>query len=141
MAQTPGLGAFRRAGPHRFPASPGSAVSIMNVQTSTKTGSSIMASIGPVAGGAGGGPFADDAEAGGANLSFLKNTPVEISEAEIPITIRRYGLVPDSGSSGRYRGAAGWRWNSSSSRRSSMVTARNRDRSVFSAWGLTGGRP
>ncbi len=123
-----------------LPASPGSAVSIMNVKTSTKTGSSIMASIGPVAGGAGGGPFADGAEGCGANLSFLKNTPVEISEAEIPITIRRYGLVPDSGGPGRYRGGSGLEMEFQLFAPQSMVTARNRDRSVFSAWGLTGGR-
>jgi N-methylhydantoinase B len=140
VAQTAVIGAFCRALPHRFPASPGSAVSIMNVKTSTKTGSSIMASIGPVAGGAGGGPFADGAEGCGANLSFLKNTPVEISEAEIPIAIRRYGLVPDSGGPGRYRGGSGLEMEFQLFAPQSMVTARNRDRSVFSAWGLTGGR-
>ncbi len=57
-------------------------------------------------GGAGGGPFADGSEGCGANFSFLKNTPVEINEAEVPISIRRYGLVPDSGGPGRYRGGS-----------------------------------
>ena len=59
-----------------------------------------MASIGPVGGGAGGGPYEDGAEGSGANMSFLKNTPVEISESEIPIRIHKYGLVPDSGGAG-----------------------------------------
>ena len=76
-----------------------------------------MASIGPVGGGAGGGPYADGAEGCGANMSFLKNTPVEINEAEVPVRILRYGLVPDSGGAGRWRGGWRWRWNSSCSRR------------------------
>jgi N-methylhydantoinase B len=141
IAQTAVIGAFCRAMPDRLPASPGSGVSIMNVKTSTRTGSSIMASIGPVAGGAGGGPFADGSEGCGANFSFLKNTPVEINEAEVPITIRRYGLVPDSGGPGRYRGGSALEMEFQLFAPQSMVTARNRDRSVFSAWGLTGGRP
>jgi N-methylhydantoinase B len=141
IAQTAVIGAFCRAMPDRLPASPGSGVSIMNVKTSTRTGSSIMASIGPVAGGAGGGPFADGSEGCGANFSFLKNTPVEINEAEVPITIRRYGLVPDSGGPGRYRGGSALEMEFQLFAPQSMVTARNRDRSVMSAWGLRGGRP
>ena len=32
------------------------------------------------------------------------NIPVEVAESEFPIRIERYGLVPDSGGPGRYRG-------------------------------------
>jgi N-methylhydantoinase A/oxoprolinase/acetone carboxylase beta subunit/N-methylhydantoinase B/oxoprolinase/acetone carboxylase alpha subunit len=32
------------------------------------------------------------------------NIPVEVAESEFPILIERYGLVPDSGGAGRYRG-------------------------------------
>jgi N-methylhydantoinase B len=100
-----------------------------------------MASIGPVAGGAGGGPFADGAEGCGANMSYLKNTPVEINEAEVPIVVHRYGLVPDSGGAGQYRGGSALEMEFQVFSPQSMVTARNRDRSVFSAWGLCGGGP
>lgn len=140
LTQTVTIGAFCRAVPERLPASPGSAVTIMNVKTSTKSGQPVMASIGPVGGGAGGSAFGDGAEGSGANLSFLKNTPVEITEAEIPIIIRRYGVVPDSGGPGRYRGGTGLEMELQVRAPQSMVTARNRDRSVFSAWGLVGGR-
>jgi N-methylhydantoinase B len=140
LTQTVTIGAFCRAVPERLPASPGSAVTIMNVKTSTKSGQPVMASIGPVGGGAGGSAFGDGAEGSGANLSFLKNTPVEITEAEIPITICRYGIVPDSGGPGRYRGGSGLEMEFQVHAPQSMVTARNRDRSVFSAWGLVGGR-
>jgi N-methylhydantoinase B len=140
LSQTAVIGAFCRALPERMPAAPGSGVSIMNVKTTTRAGRTVMASIGPVGGGAGGGPFADGAEGCGANMSYLKNTPVEITEAEIPIKIRRYGLVPDSGGAGRWRGGSGLEMEFQLFAPQSMVTARNRDRSVFSAWGLRGGR-
>lgn len=139
LAQTAVIGAFCRALPDRMPASPGSGMSLMNVKTSTSDGRTVMASIGPVGGGAGGGPYADGAEGSGANMSFLKNTPVEINEAEVPVLIRRYGLVPDSGGPGRFRGGSALEMEFQVFAPQTMVTARNRDRSIFSAWGLSGG--
>jgi N-methylhydantoinase B len=139
LSQTATIGAFCRALPDRMPASPGSGVSIMNVKTTTRGGRTVMASVGPVGGGAGGGPFADGAEGCGANMSYLKNTPVEINEAEVPIKIRRYGLVPNSGGAGRWRGGLALEMEFQLFAPQSMVTARNRDRSVFSSWGLRGG--
>src|SRR5258705_13283780 len=45
--------------------------------------------------------------------SLAANIPVEGAEAEFPIRIERYGLVPDSGGEGRHRGGLaverGWR--------------------------------
>jgi N-methylhydantoinase B len=48
--------------------------------------------------------------------------------------------VPDSGGPGRWRGGQGLEMEFQLFAPQSMVTARNRDRSVFSAWGLRGGR-
>jgi N-methylhydantoinase B len=141
LAQTAVIGAFCRALPDRMPASPGSGMSLMNVKTTTRGGRSVMASIGPVGGGAGGGPYADGAEGCGANMSYLKNTPVEINEAEVPVRILRYGLVSDSGGAGCWRGGSALEMEFQLFAPQSMVTARNRDRSIFSAWGLRGGMP
>lgn len=139
LAQTSVIGAFARVRPDRLPASPGSGVSIMNVKTSTRDGRSVMASINPIGGGAGGGPYRDGAEGCGANMSYLKNTPVEINEAEVPIEVIRYGVVPDSGGPGRYRGGSAAEMEFRLFAPQSLVTARNRDRSVFSAPGFQGG--
>ena len=139
LAQTAVFGAFAQIVPDRMPASPGNGLSILNVRTSTRDGRPIMASIGPVGGGAGGGPAADGAEGCGANMSYLKNTPVEINEAEVPIDILRYGLVPDSGGPGRWRGGSALEMEFRLAAPQSMVTARNRDRSRFASWGLAGG--
>lgn len=141
VTQTVFIGAFSQAVPHLMPASPGSGLTIMNVKTRAKGGRMVMASIGPVGGGAGGGPSEDGAEGSGANMSFLKNTPVEISEAEIPIKIRKYCLVPDTGGAGRYRGGSALMMEFEMFAPQSMVTARNRDRSTISAWGVLGGGP
>jgi N-methylhydantoinase B len=139
VAQMAIIGAFSQALPDRLPAAPGSGISILNVKTTTHAGQTVMASIGPVGGGAGGNPSEDGAEGSGANVSFLKNTPVEINEAEVPIRIRRYGLVPDSGGAGRYRGGNATLMEFQLFAPNSMVTARNRDRSIMSAWGIRGG--
>ena len=37
-------------------------------------------------------------------IATAANVPVEVAEAEFPIIIERYGLVPDSGGAGLYRG-------------------------------------
>jgi N-methylhydantoinase B len=37
----------------------------------------------------------------------LKNFPVEVMEARYPLRIHRYGLIPDSGGAGRWRGGLG----------------------------------
>ena len=37
-------------------------------------------------------------------LANLGNQPVELIEADQPLRIERYGLVPDSGGAGRHRG-------------------------------------
>ncbi len=140
VSQTAVIGAFARALPERLPASPSNGISLMNVKTSTRAGRPVMASIGPVGGGAGGGPHTDGAEGCGANMSYLKNTPMEINEAEVPIRIRRYGLVPDSGGAGRLRGGSAVEMEFQIFAPQSMVTARNRDRCTFTAWGLAGGR-
>jgi N-methylhydantoinase B len=139
VTQTVIIGTFTQALPHLMPASPGSGLSILNVKTTDRSGRTVMASIGPVGGGAGGGPFADGAEGSGANMSFLKNTPVEINEAEVPISILKYGLVPDSGGAGRFRGGSGLMMEFKLFAPQTMVTARNRDRSIISAWGTRGG--
>ncbi len=135
------FGAFVQAAPDRLPASPASGGPIMNVNAiDNKTGRRVVASIDPITGGAGGDPFADGTEGSGANSSFLKNTPVEINEAEVPIRILRYGLLPDSGGPGLHRGGLATVLEFRAEAPNTRVTARNRDRTRFTSWGVRGGR-
>ncbi len=136
------IGAFQAAVPDLLPAGPAGSSAIMNVKTiDNRTGRTIMASIDPITGGAGGWSGSDGADGSGANSSFLKNTPVEINETEVPIKVLRYGLVPDSGGAGKHRGGLGTFLEFKVFTPNTVVTARNRDRTRFAAWGSNGGLP
>ncbi|HLU00235.1 MAG TPA: hydantoinase B/oxoprolinase family protein [Burkholderiaceae bacterium] len=134
------FGVFSQALPDRLPACPAGGSTLLNVKTSTRDGRQILASIGPCGGGAGGGPVRDGVEACGANNAFLKNTPVEINEVEVPIEIIRYGLVPDTGGAGRLRGGNATTMEFRLLTPNAVVTARNRNRTTLAAWGVLGGR-
>ena len=134
------FGAFAQALPKKLAASPAGGLAIINIKTMTRDGRTVMASMGPVGGGAGGSSVQDGTEASGANTCFLRNTPVEIIEAEIPVRMRRYGLAPDTGGPGQFRGGSATLMEFQVFAPNSFVTARNRDRSRFAAWGVQGGQ-
>lgn len=134
------LGLFSQVVPDRLPASPAGGMSIVNVRTTDRHGKSVIAAIGPVGGGAGGDPSCDGVDASGAIVAFLRNTPVEINEVEVPIRITRYGMVPDSAGPGRQRGGLGTSMEFQVFTPNTVVTARNRDRSRFASWGVLGGK-
>ncbi len=99
------FGAFSQAIPHRMPAAPAGSNSIVNVMTTDeRTQRSVIAAINPVVGGGGGMPHRDGTNGSGADSAYLKNTPIEVNEAEVPVQFLRYGLLPDSGGAGRWRG-------------------------------------
>lgn len=140
VVQAAVFGVFAQALPERMPACPASSVCLLNVKTTDATGRTIMASIGPVGGGAGGSSAGDGSDASGANMAFLRNTPVEINEAEVPIRIQEYGLVCDSGGAGQYRGGLAIVMEFKVFAPNTLITARNRDRTLFSSWGVKGGK-
>src|SRR5690606_31087493 len=134
------FGVFSRALPDRLPACPAGGSTLLNVKTATREGRQVLSSIGPCGGGAGGGPEHDGVEGCGANNAFLKSAPVEINEAEVPIEIIRYGLVPDTGGAGRLRGGNAATMEFRLLAPNGVVTARNRNRSELAAWGVVGGK-
>lgn len=140
MTQGIVLSAFSVALPDRLAANPAGVPSLMNVKTADRRGRSFMASIGPVGGGAGASAVDDGGEGCGSTHSFLRNTPVEINEAELPIKVLRYGLVGDTGGPGRYRGGLAMIMEFQLFAPNSVVTARNRDRSIFASPGICGGQ-
>jgi N-methylhydantoinase B len=72
--------------------------------------------------------------------SLAANIPVEVAEAEFPILIERYGLVPDSGGSGQYRGGLAVErvWRCLTPETSLIVRS---DRAAHPPYGLQGGSP
>jgi N-methylhydantoinase B len=98
------VGAFSLALPDRLPAGPAGGGGILNVRTTdSRTGRLAMASINPITGGGGG--WAKEDGQDGSN-SFLKNTPIEITEAEVPIRVLSYGLVPTAAAPGAIAAAS-----------------------------------
>ena len=134
------FGAFSLAIPERMPAAPAGTSSIMNVRTvDNRTRETVLAAVNPVVGGAGGMPHRDGTNGSGADGAYLKNTPIEITETEVPIQFLRYGLMPDSGGAGRWRGGLASVLEFKVFSPATHITARNRDRCRFRPWGTLGG--
>ncbi|MCH2491822.1 MAG: hydantoinase B/oxoprolinase family protein [Gammaproteobacteria bacterium] len=134
------MGAFSQALPDLIPAGQGDGGPLINVRTTdVKTGRKLMANLNPITGGAGATAFRDGTEGSGAYFGFLKNTPVEINEAEVPVKILRYGLERDSCGAGKWRGGNGTMLEFQTFSPNTTITARNRDRSHFTSWGAQGG--
>jgi N-methylhydantoinase B/oxoprolinase/acetone carboxylase alpha subunit len=72
--------------------------------------------------------------------SLAANIPVEVAEAEFPIHVERYGLVPDSGGAGRHRGGLAVErvWRCLTPDTSLIVRS---DRAAHAPYGLQGGQP
>jgi N-methylhydantoinase B len=88
-----------------------------------------------------GGTPANDGNDGVTNpASLAANIPVEVAEAEYPIHIERYGLVPDSGGAGLHRGGLAVErvWRCLTPDTSLIVRS---DRAAHPPYGLAGGDP
>ena len=134
-------GCLSRAIPEKMPACHSGSCSLMAVSTiDSKTGNPMVATIEPMLGGAGATPTHDGPNGAGGNMGFLENTPVEMNEAEMPLQIMKYELVPDSGGAGKYRGGLATILEFKVFSPNDTITARNRDRVKFRPWGVLGGK-
>lgn len=134
------FGVFGLAIPERMPAAPAGTSSIVNVMTTDdRTKRTVIAALNPVVGGGGGMPHRDGTNGSGADAAYLKNTPIEINEAEVPVQFLRYGLAPDTGGPGLNRGGLATVMEFKLFAPNSRITVRNRDRSHFRPWGILGG--
>jgi N-methylhydantoinase B len=134
------FGAFATAVPERMPSAPAGATSIINMAAEDRrTGRRTITAIAPIVGGGGAMPHRDGTDGSGADSAYLKNSPIEITEADAPVRILRYGLMPDTGGPGAYRGGMAQVLEFQSTSPNAFVTARNRDRSMFQPWAILGG--
>lgn len=135
------FGAFSQAIPDRMPAAPAGNNCIVNVMTrDDRTNRVVIAAVNPVVGGGGAMPTRDGTNGSGADAAYLKNTPIELTETEVPVEFVRYGLAPDSGGAGRWRGGLATEMAFRVFAPDTRVTVRNRDRSFFRPWGVLGGQ-
>src|SRR5262249_61436921 len=86
------------------PASPSGGLSPVVASTlDLLTGQRQVQVVEPMLGGGGGRPGMDGLGGADSTSGFLRNTPVESIEAEVPIVMRRYHLVPDTGGAAAQR--------------------------------------
>jgi N-methylhydantoinase B len=135
------LGALAQAVPDRIPAAPAGAISpvVASVQDPL-TGTRHVQVVEPMLGGGGGRPTMDGLNGADSTSGFLRNTPVESIEAEVPIVMRRYHLIPDTGGAGERRGGLAVRLDFQVFHPHAIVTARGMERFRLEPWGAGGGR-
>ncbi|HLJ21026.1 MAG TPA: hydantoinase B/oxoprolinase family protein [Stellaceae bacterium] len=133
------LGALHKAAPDRIPAAYYGVSYTCTFQSIDETGERrVLVEI--EIGGGGGYPTEDGANAYSLGMHNNANIPVEMIESERHISVTRYGLIPDSGGAGRYRGGLGlsreWRIDCAEA----LFTA-SLERFKFRPYGLAGGGP
>ncbi|MCX4092107.1 hydantoinase B/oxoprolinase family protein [Nocardia sp. alder85J] len=95
----------------------------------------------PMVGGTGARFGADGVDGRDSGISNLSNNPIETVETEIGVEILRYGLIPDSGGAGRWRGGCGLELSFRVLDDGARLLARGLERQCFRPWGVSGGGP
>ena len=131
------FGALSQAIPDRMPASYYGVSYVCAFQTRQAGGArKVLVEI--EVGGCGAHPMGDGASAHSFGMHNNASIPIEMIESDTPVTILGYGLVPDSGGSGRHRGGLGlrreWRIDSDAATFTAQM-----DRFKFRPKGLMGG--
>jgi N-methylhydantoinase B len=136
------MGALAQAIPERIPAAGCGQGSILFVAVPDfATGRSRVSIVQPLVGGSGGRPTMDGTDGVDFNTGFYRNIPTEVLETDIPVVVERYGLRPDSGGAGRFRGGMGLTYALTVLPPEAVLTSRGMERYVFQPWGREGGRP
>jgi N-methylhydantoinase B len=92
-----------------------------------------------IGGGSGGRPDGDGVDGIHVNMTNTMNTPIESLEAYLPMHFISYGLRPDTGGAGEYRGGCGIErsWTLTSPKAILSILA---ERTKIQPWGLEGGK-
>jgi N-methylhydantoinase B/oxoprolinase/acetone carboxylase alpha subunit len=133
------FGALHQALPDRMPAAYYGGSYVATFQTVAEDGHrEVLVEI--EIGGCGASPAKDGANAFSFGMHNNANIPIEMIESQMPLSITRYMLKPDSGGAGTRRGGLGLvrEWRVESER---CIFTANMDRFRFPPFGLAGGRP
>ncbi|HTX62684.1 MAG TPA: hydantoinase B/oxoprolinase family protein, partial [Acidimicrobiales bacterium] len=134
------LGALDEALPGSVPAAGAGQVVVTYVSTVAPGRAGRVVVANPVVGGTGGGPELDGESGIDFPCAFLRNVPVEVLEAEVPVVVQRFGIVPDSEGAGRCRGGFGVEYAFTLGDPRAVVVMRGKDRHRFVPWGVAGGK-
>jgi N-methylhydantoinase B len=119
----------------------GTVVPVVVAERAAQSGNPVLSVIQTLVGGTGGQSGMDGIDGRDSGLANLYNTPLERSEAEVGVVIDHYGLRPDSGGPGQWRGGMGLELRLLFRKTGTSVLGRGLERFVFRPWGAAGGRP
>jgi N-methylhydantoinase B len=135
-------GALSQALPDVMPAASGGTIIPVVVAETARNGSGQNVQvIEPMVGGTGARFGRDGSDGRDSSISNLANNPVETVEAETGVEILHYGLRPDSGGPGKWRGGCGQQIRFRIHNDDTLILARGMERLRFRPWGAHGGRP
>jgi N-methylhydantoinase B len=136
------LGCLAQANAKLAPAaSGGTVIPVVVSQIDPGSGTQRVSVVQSIAGGGGATMRSDGTDGRDRSLANISNTPTERGELELDVRVERYGLMPDSGGPGRFRGGAGVIYSLRILGSGVELMGRGLERFVFQPWGLNGGRP
>jgi N-methylhydantoinase B len=133
------LGALAQIVPDRVPAAGEGGNSVVCISGLRKNRKPFII-VDMLCGAWGGRPDKDGVEAITNPSQNLSNMPVEVMEAEHPVRVEEYALVPDSCGAGRWRGGVGIKRSYRILADEALLQLRT-DRVKFPPYGLAGGEP
>lgn len=135
-------GALAVACPGDLPACPsGTVVPVVLIEPTELSAETRVAVIQFMVGATGARDGADGIDGRDPGLSSMANNPTEVIERETSITVLDYGVRPDSGGAGRFRGGCGQRYRFRVEKDHCVLLARGIERMRFPPWGIDGGLP
>jgi N-methylhydantoinase B len=134
------LGALGKAMPGRIPAAgSGQGMIVVLATPNLLDGGQRVNVLQPLIGGSGARPSKDGFDGTDYTFAFLRNTPIEVLEAENPVLVHHYGFRQDSAGPGRFRGGMGLDIEFETILPKTRLTARAMERTRFAPWGTMGG--
>jgi N-methylhydantoinase B len=136
------MGALSLAQPGRLPAAgAGQACIVLLAMNDLHRGKHQVGVVQPICGGSGARPTCDGIDGMDFAVGYLRNVPAETLETDMRILVERYGLRPDSGGPGKFRGGCGIELTIRVFTPDTVLTARGMERMQFRPWGRLGGLP
>jgi N-methylhydantoinase B len=133
------LGALAQIVPDRVPAAGEGGNTVLSIGGYTEARAPFVI-VDMICGAWGARPDKDGIEAVTNPSQNMSNTPVEVLEAQHPIRIEEYALIPDSCGAGKWRGGLGLRRTYRLLNPEASLQLRS-DRMKFLPYGLSGGKP
>lgn len=135
-------GVLGKALPDVMPAASGGAmVPVVFAADDPVTGATHVAVVEPMVGGSGARKGADGVDGRDSSISNLANNPIETVESQVAVSVLEYGIRPDSGGAGKWRGGVGVRLKFRIEAETGRILGRGMERFRFRPWGLFGGCP